>query len=229
MICRNCEHAAFAFNPNRPTWVSPQVPYLFWNLFRYAMNCVGIYFLVNNELPDRTDLLSSVTRYNLFLIGYHTLVTVPVALQSVIGLMRSVMALTKKRERDLVTKEIFFHLLYKEFFRSVLAGGLACVCLGLLPRMIWDTQQKKLAGALCLVAYSLSNSLYSFSCFAAVRMLKLTAGGVVVPIYGSSGSSPASAEMKRGRQAVARGSGKAKIRSSSAKGRSRSRSKSKGR
>jgi hypothetical protein len=33
-IYRNCEHAAFSFNPKRPTWVSPQVPYLMWNMFR---------------------------------------------------------------------------------------------------------------------------------------------------------------------------------------------------
>jgi hypothetical protein len=143
------------------------------------MNAVAIYLLLNNELPTSKE---QVTKYNLFCIGYHTLATVPVALQSVIGLMRTVMALTKKRERDQVTQEVFFHLLYKEFFRSVIVGGLACSCLGLLPIMVWDTQMKVAAGLLGIFAYSLSNAIYSFSCFAAVRVLRMTSGGVVVPM-----------------------------------------------
>ena len=49
-IYRNCEHAAFAFNPKRPVWVSPQVPYLLWNTFRVSVNACSIYFLVNNKV-----------------------------------------------------------------------------------------------------------------------------------------------------------------------------------
>jgi hypothetical protein len=41
------------------------------------------------------------------------------------------------------------------------------------------------ASILAVCAYSLSNAIYSFSCFAAVRLLRAGTGGVVVPIIES--------------------------------------------
>ncbi|GMH55616.1 hypothetical protein TrRE_jg11036 [Triparma retinervis] len=166
-IYRNCEHAAFSFNPRRAVWVSPQVPYLMWNMLRFSMGALSACCLwtLRGEDLARGD----VHRYHLASIAYHLLSTVPVCLQSVIQLMRTVMSMTAKRVRNEVTSTVFWHIVYKESSRAVVAGGLACLCLGLLPKMVEDTGYVKAAGLLCVFAFTLSNGLFNALCFSVVR------------------------------------------------------------
>jgi len=223
-IYRNCEHAAFAFNPKRPVWVSPQVPYLMWNLFRVLINASSIYFLLNNSVPDpRTSSMSDVHVYHIFCLLYHTLATVPVAMQSVVQLVRTVMSLTAKKERKDLSKPVFYHLIYKEFMRACIGGGLACLCLGLLPKMVRDTEQKAVAASLVLLAYTISNGVFNLSCFVTIRAMLYANGGVAVPMVGKKGRS-----FKRGREKSKEGNKKYNnTKREESRGRSTSRSRKK--
>ena len=120
-------------------------------------------------------------------MGYHLCTTVPVALQSVIQLCRTIMSLTKKKVLRDIPTHIFYHLLYKEFLRAMVGGGLACTTLGLMPRMMWDTQLRLIPTLFVLFGYSLSNAIYSISCFIAVRIMLDTNGGVSVPMLIKTG------------------------------------------
>ncbi|GMH94259.1 hypothetical protein TL16_g12857 [Triparma laevis f. inornata] len=215
-IYRNCEHAAFAFNPKRPVWVSPQVPYLFWNLFRVLINSGSIYFLLNNPIPDpRNSTTSSIHIYHIFCLLYHSLSTFPVAMQSVVQLVRTVMSLTAKKERNDLSKPVFYHLIYKEFMRACLGGGLACLCLGLLPKMVRDTDQKSLAAALVLLAYTISNGLFNLSCFVTIRAMLYANGGVAVPMVGKKGRKFGRGRGEEGEKQNTRSSSRSRGRSTS--------------
>jgi hypothetical protein len=181
-VYRNCEHAAFSFNPRRSVWVSPQVPYLFWNMLRFCMGVVSACCLRGLDPADLKE--GNVHRYHMMSIAYHMLATVPVCLQSVIQLMRTIMSMTAKRVRNEVTSTVFWHIIYKESSRAFVAGGLACLCLGLLPKMVEDTGYVKAAVLLCVFAFTLSNGLFNALCFSVVRVMLSTKGEVVVPVIG---------------------------------------------
>jgi len=93
LIWRNCESAAFALSPHSRRWMSPEVPMVLWNLVRWLLAVVGVFFLQRMKR-------STTTGYKGYTFLYHMFVTTPVALQALIQLVRASVNLTEKR-RDL--------------------------------------------------------------------------------------------------------------------------------
>lgn len=186
VIFRNCEHSAFALSPkHNNTWVSPQVPALLWNMMRTTMTLLSMVFLVINDKPIESTRHSAGV-FHALSAAYHIFSTVPVILQTIIILCRIIINITRLKERGLISKGAFNHLLYKNFFRAIFGGGLAASCLGLIPQLVWDTGMWSVACVLVLLAWPLGNMVFSIACFAAMKVIIHYHGSLTVPVRVSS-------------------------------------------
>ena len=121
---------------------------------------------------------------------YHVLLTVPVSLQSCISLGRTVVFLHANKLRLSRSCRLpeysamlsfmtsccrfrieFNHILLKEIFRVVFAGGVAVFTIAVMPRMIWDTGMFLVAAVLAILAFHLSNQIYNVFAQLFTRML----------------------------------------------------------
>lgn len=93
-IFRNCEHAAWGLSAGSRRWVSPQVPWLLYNTFRFLLQLVACFALWQlGGLCGADEELWGLRGYLLTFV-YHGLATLPVALQVLVCLVRCTVQLT---------------------------------------------------------------------------------------------------------------------------------------
>jgi hypothetical protein len=178
----NCEHITNRLKSNSHS--SYQVVEVFGNVFRFLLSLIAVCFLYmyscdssslsvadrGNVTIDGQDPVFGASWFDAksmracvwavwAFVGYHVLLTVPVSLHSCINLGRTVLFLRANQLR--LSKIEFNHILLKEVFRVVFAGGVAVFTISVMPRMIWDTGMFLLAAVLAILAFHLSSQLYN--------------------------------------------------------------------
>jgi len=138
---RNCEHAAFYASKHSGAWVSPQVSWILWNGFRFGCQLVGVHFLLNlawfpsssaalshdkllfADLKDTvtTGVNPSLTQFYWLAVGYHTFATLPVLLQALVSMCRTVVFL--RSQRKTLNGKGYCHLMSKEIGRGAWRRG----------------------------------------------------------------------------------------------------------
>ena len=103
--------------------MSPEVPMVIWNLFRWLLAIVGAILL-------RRMKQATLRGYKRLTFGYHMFVTAPAALQALLQLVRATVNLTSRRSE--LGERTFQHLLTKEVGRTAMvsylcSGGLVMV------------------------------------------------------------------------------------------------------
>lgn len=155
LFSSNCEHAAFSLDSTLPRWVSPQVPYLLWGLFRYSLQLVGIAFLhVFAVVPP------SYVRIRLLLESlYHFFSTVPLAFAIQAQCVRAVVNLTtRRRELGLC---VYNFLVVKEVVRACLTGILCVGAAGLVPGFVRQSGRVHLACVIAIFSFGAANLLFN--------------------------------------------------------------------
>ena len=172
LLWRNCESAAFALSPHSRRWVSPEVPMALWNVFRFGLTAIGA--LCIRQIPSASP---SRARWLTFL--FHSFVTSPTTLQSLIELVRAAVKLTERR-RDLGERS-FHHLLSKEVGRTAVVSYWLGNLLGGMP--LWvrrGAMGLKLATFLTLSAFTMCNMAYSILSRGVMKLFITVCGGVPI-------------------------------------------------
>jgi len=174
----NCEHACFMVS-SQGRWVSPQIAYLFWHLFRLVLQCIGAACLVG--LATTPTGISATLWHGVLAAVFHLFSTFVVTASVQVQLVRSAVNLTQRRQ---VIGEIAYHyLMVKETMRAVVAGGICIASIAMMPRLVWDTGYLGLACALSLSMYGIMSVIFNVSHQLVVRALLRSGIGVPVPLF----------------------------------------------
>lgn len=174
----NCEHACFMVS-SQGRWVSPQIAYLLWHLFRLVLQCLGAACLVGLATTPRG--ISPALWHGVLAAVFHLFSTFVVTAAVQVQLVRSAVNLTQRRE---VIGEIAYHyLMVKETMRAVVAGGICIGTIAMMPRLVWDTGYLGLACALSMSMYGIMSVIFNVSHQLVVRALLRSGIGVPVPLF----------------------------------------------
>mmetsp|Transcript_29965 Transcript_29965/g.87651 ORF Transcript_29965/g.87651 Transcript_29965/m.87651 type:complete len:397 (+) Transcript_29965:224-1414(+) len=173
----NCEHAAFSVDASLPRWVSPQVPYLLWGLFRYGLQAIGVLCLwALATLPPHLATLRVLAE-----AGYHVFATTTLAFTIQAQCVRSAVNLTARRAE--LGLEAYNYLIVKEVVRACATG---IVCVGgsaLAPGVLRRTGRLDGACALAWLSYGVANLTFNVALQLVQALLTAVGRGVPVLMF----------------------------------------------
>eukprot|EP00471_Norrisiella_sphaerica_P004975 CAMPEP_0184485390 /NCGR_PEP_ID=MMETSP0113_2-20130426/6999_1 /TAXON_ID=91329 /ORGANISM="Norrisiella sphaerica, Strain BC52" /LENGTH=570 /DNA_ID=CAMNT_0026866813 /DNA_START=34 /DNA_END=1743 /DNA_ORIENTATION=+ len=182
IIFRNCEHAAWGLDAGRRLWVSPQIPWMLYNFARLVVQVLGCLILLQIESCRKYNACGPRYMGGIH-FAYHVVTTLPVALQVLVSLVRSVVLLTEQKET--IGELSYFFLLTKEVARAAIAGGLSIAILALLPQLVWNIDWVCTAMVLVMTTYFTCDVVFNLSFVLATRCLNGCGVGVPVAIFAS--------------------------------------------
>jgi len=184
LFFRNCEHAAFGLKfGGKKRWVSPQIPWVIYNLLRWCVQLIGCFFLY--WLANLRHLHTWPLRATLIVFAYNMVSTVPVALQILVSLVRATVLLTEQRKK--LGELAYFFLLSKEVARAVTAGGSTIAILALLPRLVWtEGWTCWTASWLLMTSYSTCDTIFNVSARFVTSRLNASGMGIPVAVFAST-------------------------------------------
>jgi hypothetical protein len=176
---------------NEGRFVTPQVPWLLYTMFRMSVTTIGVLCLYqmiqrsdDDDSDNGDDNNSDVVRI-ICDLAFQIFTTLPVGLELTVHLVRSAVHLSPRK--DILGRVWYCYLLVTECLRFVFVGAISIGTLAVLPRVV--TEHDNLVGfasAWCYLAYPIVSALFSCVKALIVRLSYFTGTGVPIPIFHDS-------------------------------------------
>lgn len=171
VLFNNCEHACNMLRKGSRS--SAQVSFACWVVFRVLLGTFGLAVL---RMQQEWMLFAECVLPTVAVSAYYLFAITPVALQALITYLLIMRSVHSQHVQELIDRDEYWHLVWKEFGRAVIVNGWTIVAIYFAPRIASTFMMRFLV---CAFSYVLADVVYNCLAHAVMRLVLLPAYGRV--------------------------------------------------